>query len=404
MNSLPFIKELIEARMFYGPDDLKNKSAKQIAEIIYLMFIMLEVIRHYKPNYTANYAVDTLKYNTYENMNYAGTDLGNLLAVLNNQDTFKAYIKSESNIAIPLFQINRYLRDLSSKSTSSHSDDVSFFWRLEDFLKLYSNSLLRQLRRDVGNWKDLTRANKEQIYLILRREFDKHSSSVDMYLWYKTNLKINEGVNNLPPDLKPNSLNKPSNDAIVNEPIIDEVEELTHVSKRKGKWGGEPSTEEELTGRNTEYKLVGTTQSGHRIYCRNTLWGSTYYAAVNPITKKVDIFLESFEENNVLSDLRLRALTKNNTLKAHNFYAFLITKLGKTLVAAEQSPGGHAVWKQLQKYHKNISIHGWLNGKPVNVDMRDPEYTHAPEFDGWDHSVDIANARDMNLIATKKKL
>jgi len=190
MTSLPFIKELIEARMFTGSDDLKNKSANQIAEIVFLMFIMIEVIRQFKPDYAANYATDTLRYNTYENLHYAGTDLGNLLAVLNNQDTFKAYIKAESGVSIPLFQINRYLRDVSSKSKGSHSDDVSFFWRLEDFLKLYGNSLLRQLRRDVGNWKDLTRANKEQIYLILRREFDKRSSSVDMYLYFKSEFKI----------------------------------------------------------------------------------------------------------------------------------------------------------------------------------------------------------------------
>jgi len=194
MKTLPFITELVEARMFFGPKDLKNMSAGKIAEIVFLMFMMLEVIRQYKPDYASNYASDTLKYNTYENMNYAGTDLSNLLAVLNNQDTFKAYIKSESGVAIPLYQINRYLRDVISKSKSNHSDDVTFFWRLEDYLKLYSNSLLRQLRRDIGNWKDLTLANKEQIYLILRREFDKRCSSVDMYLWYKSSFKITENT------------------------------------------------------------------------------------------------------------------------------------------------------------------------------------------------------------------
>ena len=194
MSILPFIEELTEARMFYGVKDITGMSVSEIAEIVFLMFMMIEVIRQYNPNWSANYAADTMKYNTYENLNYAGSDLGNLLAVLNNQDTFKAYIKSESGVAIPLYQINRYLRDLISKSKSSHSDDITFFWRLEDYLKLYSNSLLRQLRRDVGNWKDLTKANKEQIYLILRREFDKRCSSTDMYLWYKSSFKITEDI------------------------------------------------------------------------------------------------------------------------------------------------------------------------------------------------------------------
>lgn len=194
MKTLPFITELVEARMFYGPKDLKNMSADKIAEIVFLIFMMIEVVRHYKPGYASTYASDTLKYNTYENMHYAGTDLGNLLAVLNNQDTFKAYIKTESGVAIPLFQINRYLRDVISNSKSNHSDDVTFFWRLEDYLKLYSNSLLRQLRRDIGNWNDLSLSNKEQIYLILRREFDKRSSSVDIYLWYKSSFKITKNI------------------------------------------------------------------------------------------------------------------------------------------------------------------------------------------------------------------
>ena len=196
----------------------------------------------------------------------------------------------------------------------------------------------------------------------------------------------------------------------INEVIqqTDEVEELSHVSKQKGKWGGEPTTEKDLTREYSEFELVGTTQSGHRIYCRKTMWGTIEFAAVSPTTKKVDIYLEAHEHKNILSDLRLRALTKKNTLKAHNFYAFLIINLGKTLVATSQSPGGHAVWKQLQKYHKNISIHGWLNGKAVNVDMRDPEYTHAPEEKFWGYgeepdSQETVDARNMELVATKKK-
>lgn len=195
MKSLPFIRELTEARMFYGVKDIKGMSADKIAQIVFLMFMMLEVIRHYKPNYTADYARDTLKYNTYDNMHYSGSDLGNLLAVLNNQDTFEKDIKTHTGVSIPLFQINRYLGQLTSKATSksAHNDDVTFFWRLEDYLKLSSESLLRQLRRDIGNWDDLHLADKQQIYLILRREFDKRCSSVDMYLWYKSSFKITEG-------------------------------------------------------------------------------------------------------------------------------------------------------------------------------------------------------------------
>ena len=198
MSLLPFIDSLVEARMFYGVKDIKGMSADEIAQIVFLMFMMLEVIRHYKPNYTADYARDTLKYNTYDNLHYSGSDLGNLIAVLNNQDTFEKDIKPHTGVSIPLFQINRYLGQLTSKATSksAHNDDVTFFWRLEDYLKLSGQSLLRQLRRDIGNWNDLHLADKQQIYLILRREFDKRCSSVDMYLWYKSSFKITESAIN----------------------------------------------------------------------------------------------------------------------------------------------------------------------------------------------------------------
>lgn len=198
----------------------------------------------------------------------------------------------------------------------------------------------------------------------------------------------------------------------INEVIqtVDEVSELTHIRKRKGKWHPEdPTTEKQLI--KIGGKQIATMPDGHKVYLEKDPRGGSWnsYYAVSP-DGKVDLTVGATEQNNVLSDISLYAVNKNNTLKAHNFYAFLITKLGKTLVASSQSPGGHAVWKQLQRFHKNISIHGWLNDKPVNVDMRDPEYTHAPEGsdDDWRSPwkerdpEEISDARNMKLVATKR--
>lgn len=185
---------------------------------------------------------------------------------------------------------------------------------------------------------------------------------------------------------------------------IHEVVELTHISKRKGKGHpDDPSTEKELIALGGIY--LATMPDGHKIYLepsKETSNWNSYYAV--SLEGKVDLALGALEQNNMLTDLSLYAINKNNTLKAHNFYAFLITRLGKSLVATEQSPGGHAVWKQLQKYHKNVSIHGWLNGKAVNVDMRDPEYTHTntTDFIYDKEPEEIRNARYMELVATKR--
>lgn len=195
----------------------------------------------------------------------------------------------------------------------------------------------------------------------------------------------------------------------INEVIqttIDEVEELDYITKRKGKWHPEdPSNEKQLL-------KIGGVQiakmpDGHKVYFEKDPQGGDWngYYAVSP-DGKVDLVVGANEDNNILTNISLYAINKNNTLKAHNFYAFLITKLGKTLVASHQSHGGHAVWKQLQRYHKNVEIHGWLNGKPVNVDMRDPEYTHSKDTDTWDYggeySPELLDAKNMELVATKR--
>jgi hypothetical protein len=194
---LDFIQsELTEARLFQGPKDLKKMSASDIGGIIYLMIMALEVIRYSNPGWAASYAADTVKYYPYENMHYAGSDLANLLAVLNNQDTFKHDIKVDKNISIPLFQINRYLSDVRSGRTArSNNEDAQFFWRLEDYLKAYSNSQFRFLRRVVGEWDDLTRADKIQIEQIIRSESQKKGSSADIFLHFRSNYKLKESIN-----------------------------------------------------------------------------------------------------------------------------------------------------------------------------------------------------------------
>lgn len=189
MNKLPFLQELVEARLFTDANTVKGKSVEDLASIVYLMIMMLEIIRHTNHSFAADYANKTLAYNTYENMHYAGTDLGNLLAVLNNQDTFKGQVKPAKGVAIPLFQINRYLQACKG-SSFNHNEDATFFYRLEDYLKLYSSGTFRQLRRDIGDWARLTYAEKTRIVMLLRREFDSRASSCDLYLWFRSEFSL----------------------------------------------------------------------------------------------------------------------------------------------------------------------------------------------------------------------
>lgn len=70
----------------------------------------------------------------------------------------------------------------------------------------------------------------------------------------------------------------------------------------------------------------------------------------------------------------------NNTFPAHKVYAGFV-KLGFILVSgAQQSAGGHMIWRRLAK-EPGVVVHGWdtLNKKPVNLgdDIEDESLTHA---------------------------
>lgn len=197
MASLPFIEELTEARLFQAAKDVKGMKAASIAEIVYLCIMMMEVWRRNKPSEASSYAQNTLRYNPYDTMHYSATDLANLLSVLNHQDVFAGTIKVDKNISLPVFMINRYLSAVASNSTSSHSDDQTFFWRLEDYLKVYSNSAFRQMRRDIGNWTELSFADKNRIVQIVRREFDSRASSVDLYQTFRQSFRLKESVGSM---------------------------------------------------------------------------------------------------------------------------------------------------------------------------------------------------------------
>lgn len=196
------------------------------------------------------------------------------------------------------------------------------------------------------------------------------------------------------------------NEIITETVEVDEVSQLSWIDNKKGPHSNnDPKTIKDVKA--MKLVKVGQMDSGHEIYYEKTKMpgsGWVSYYAVAP-DGKVDLGLGAYEKGNVLSKLNLYAINKNNTLKAHNFYAYLITKLNKVLVAKEQSPGGHAVWKQLQKYHRDINIHGWSKGKAVNIDMNDPEYTHAPEYSGYNNpdSPETIDAEKMELVASKKQ-
>jgi hypothetical protein len=102
-----------------------------------------------------------------------------------------------------------------------------------------------------------------------------------------------------------------------------------------------------------------------------------------------------------------------NTYRAADLYAFLILKLGITLVSdKKQSEGGQRVWQELQRrYGRSINIHGFdtktnrpVNVKPIPSDEpdayvdRDEVYKAVPQMKKELGSI----SRDLRFVASAR--
>lgn len=160
---LEFIEELTEAKMFRGRETLSGKTADDIAEVVYAMFLIVEILRTEDSGWLKDYITNTMADEQFKSMRSSSSDLHNLIAVLSNQDKFDSKIKVNPKISPPLLQIKRYFRDILNDRKLA-SVDRAFFKSLEDFLKI-KNSDLKHFRRTVTDWQYASTTEKRGIRL-----------------------------------------------------------------------------------------------------------------------------------------------------------------------------------------------------------------------------------------------
>lgn len=190
---------------------------------------------------------------------------------------------------------------------------------------------------------------------------------------------------------------------------VTEVEELSHVSKSKKQGFRGPR---DICKLEHQFGIKQVLDLGNFSIWRGARDGFAMYYIVDNSTQQAQVQLLAHERKNVLTDLNLFA-APNNTVKAADFYRILITKLDKVLVAANQSPGSQAVWAKLNKF-PDVNIHGWLDGKPVNIDPTDREYAYGNAEYKYkkdpktglivqiDPGQELKDATRMKLVAHKK--
>lgn len=184
--SLPFLQELTEARMYRGSSTLQGKTADQLAKVVFLMVMILEILRKEDTEFAKKYAKQTLWHEKFSTMRTNASDLHNLLSVLSNQQDFAEKITTNANINIPALQIRRYLRDIDS-GLKQQGIDRAFFKTLEEFLKI-SDSDLKEIRRAVADWRDASATEKSTIRYKIKNSLQATNHQIDILIQFRTKL------------------------------------------------------------------------------------------------------------------------------------------------------------------------------------------------------------------------
>lgn len=181
-----FIQELTEARMYRGTSTLSGKSAEELAQIVYAMILMLELVRYEDPGQAKNYAKSTITYDLFKTMRNGASDLYNLLAVLNNQDDYAERIRANHYISVPVLQLKKYFRDIENSNYRS-GEVRPFMLKLETYLNI-NESWMKQARRAILYWNQTTTDNeKEKTVRNLKRFFQAYSYNNDLYVYFRRN-------------------------------------------------------------------------------------------------------------------------------------------------------------------------------------------------------------------------
>lgn len=185
-TKLPFLQELVEARLYRNTTTLNGKTAAELAKVAYLMFMMLEILRHEDNSFAKRYSLETMWYNNFASMKSTASDLHNVLAILSNQTNYKNKIKVDANISVPNLQIRKYLRDIEN-DRKEKGWDRAFFKTLGEFLKITSSDL-KQMRMYVADWTANSITEKRKIKLAIKNALQATKHQNDLLIQFRTKL------------------------------------------------------------------------------------------------------------------------------------------------------------------------------------------------------------------------
>ncbi len=181
-----FLQELTEARMYRNTSTLSGKKATELAKVAFLMFMMLEILRHEDKSFAKRYSMDSIGYDSFGSLKGSATDLHNVLSVLANQSKYADKITTDFTIAVPTLQVRKYLRDIEN-DRKDRGWDRAFFKTLGEFLKI-TDSDLKEMRIWVADWLQASLTEKRKLRLQIKNLLQATNQQNDLLVHFRTKL------------------------------------------------------------------------------------------------------------------------------------------------------------------------------------------------------------------------
>jgi hypothetical protein len=182
-ESTGFLQELVEARMFVYPENLKGKDAVTMSRLLFCSLLALEILRYENEYKAQEYVNRTMTFNDFDHLRPSATDLANLISVVSNQDRYLDGVKTKIGLYAPELQIKAHLRTFAGAKNDT-SRIRQFLLKLDDALMI-AGADLRQARRIIGDWERASEGEKKAAWATLTRVFISHGSQLDIYLLAK---------------------------------------------------------------------------------------------------------------------------------------------------------------------------------------------------------------------------
>ena len=188
------------------------------------------------------------------------------------------------------------------------------------------------------------------------------------------------------------------------------INEVQILSKVKGK-GSEPSRlprrgQPVPLGQEGRYlgQHVADVRPGQQVW-RDYVSGEVNYHLFDTQTRRavLTMFGTRYPGNKQSLIVSGVYASPDNTMRASDFYRFLITDLGLTIVSdRKQSPGGQNIWRQLERF-PDVEVYGidTRSGEILNIGAGDEEMYAVPPGAAQNREMRRV-ARDIRLAATAR--